>query len=74
MQALLGDLMLVPWQRRYQVPTATVACTWREALGLGPLQELRDLVLAGMDASHRDHDYRAVTVGGPGHLLDRRGR
>jgi hypothetical protein len=62
-QALLGDLVLVPWQRRYQAPTATVACTWREALGPGPLQELRDLVLAGVDASHRDHDYRAVTVG-----------
>lgn len=29
MAALLGDLPLVPWQRPYQVPTATVACTWR---------------------------------------------
>jgi len=63
MQALLGDLVLVPWQRRYRVPTATVACTWREALGPGPLQELRDLLLAGVDAGHRDHDYRAVTAG-----------
>ena len=27
MAALLGDLPLVPWQRPYQVPTATVACT-----------------------------------------------
>jgi len=62
-QALLGDLVLVPWQRRYQAPTATVACTWRKALGPGPLEELRDLVLAGVDASHRDRDYRAVTVG-----------
>jgi hypothetical protein len=33
MAALLGDLPLVPWQRPYQVPTATVACTWREAIG-----------------------------------------
>jgi hypothetical protein len=33
MAALLGDLPLVPWQRPYQVPTATLACTWREALG-----------------------------------------
>jgi len=63
MQALLGDLALVPWQRRYRVPTATVASTWREAVGPGPLQRLRDRLLAGIDAEHRQHDYRAVTVG-----------
>ena len=61
--ALLGDLALVPWQRPYQVPTATVASTWRDAVGPGPLQELRDLVLAGVDAEHREHDFRAVMVG-----------
>ncbi len=61
--ALLGDLALVPWQRPYRVPTATVFCTWRDALGPGPLEQLRDLVLAGIDAEHRDHDYRAVTIG-----------
>ena len=53
----------MPWQRPYTLPTATVACTWREALGPGPLEQLRDLVLAGVDAEHRDHDYRAVIVG-----------
>ncbi len=37
--ALIGDLALVPWQRPYQLPTATI------------------------DAEHRDHDWRAVTVG-----------
>ncbi|MGH3399227.1 MAG: hypothetical protein ACRDPO_31530 [Streptosporangiaceae bacterium] len=63
MAALLGDLALVPWQRPYALPTATVLCTWREAVGPGPLEKLRDLVLAGVDAEHRDHDYRAVTVG-----------
>ncbi len=31
--ALLGDLALVPWQRPYRVPTATVFCTWRDASG-----------------------------------------
>jgi hypothetical protein len=61
--ALLGDLALVPWQRPYQVPTATVASTWRDAVGPGPLQELRDRVLAGIDAGHREHDFRAVMVG-----------
>jgi hypothetical protein len=60
---LLGDLALVPWQRPYQVPTATVFCTWRDAVGPGPLEQLRDLVLAGVDAEHREHDFRAVLVG-----------
>ena len=63
MAALMGDLAAVPWQRPYTLPTATVACTWREALGPGPLEQLRDLVLAGVDAGHRDHDYRAVIAG-----------
>src|SRR6266702_216168 len=62
MAALLGDLALVPWQRRYQLPTAAVASTWREATGPQPLQELRDRLLAGTGAEHREHDWRAVTV------------
>jgi hypothetical protein len=64
MAILLGDLVLVPWQRPCQVPTAAVACTWREALGPAPLERLRDLALAGVDGEHRAHDYHAVTVGG----------
>ena len=63
MEALLGDLVLVPWQRPCRVPTAAVACTWREALGPAPLERLRDLALAGVDGEHRSHDYRAVTAG-----------
>ena len=45
------------------MPTAAVACTWREALGPAPLERLRDMELAGIDGEHRAHDYRAVTVG-----------
>jgi len=63
METLLGDLVLVPWQRPYRVPTAAVACTWREAIGPAPLQRLQDLALAGVDGEHRSHDYRAVTAG-----------
>ena len=63
MDALLGDLALVPWQRPRAAPTATVASTWREALGPEPLEELRDMVLAGVGAEHREHDYRAVRAG-----------
>jgi hypothetical protein len=60
---LLGDLALVPWQRPYRVPTAAVACTWREAVGPAPLERLRDRLLAAVDCEHRSRDYRAVTVG-----------
>jgi hypothetical protein len=60
---LLGDLVLLPWQRPFHVPTAAAACIWREALGPAPLERLRDLVLAGVDGEHRGHDYRAVTAG-----------
>jgi hypothetical protein len=63
MAALLGDLAAVPWQRPYQVPTATVVCTWRQAIGPRPLQQLRDRLLAALDAEHGEQDYRAVTVG-----------
>jgi hypothetical protein len=63
MAILLGDLVLVPWQRPCQVPTAATACIWREALGPAPLERLRDLVLAGVDGEHRSRDYRAVTAG-----------
>jgi hypothetical protein len=63
LEALLGDLVLVPWQRPFGVPTAAVACTWRQALGPVPLERLRDGLLAGVDGEHREHDYRAVTVG-----------
>ncbi len=62
-ETLLADLVLVPWQRPYRVPTAAAACTWREALGPAPLERLRDMELAGIDGEHRAHDYRAVTVG-----------
>jgi hypothetical protein len=63
MAALLGDLRTVPWGRPYQLPTATVACTWRQAIGPGPLEQLWDRLLAGIDAEHHEHDYRAVRVG-----------
>ncbi len=62
-QALLGDLAAVPWQRPYRLPTATVICAWREAVGAEPLEQLQDLMLAGLDAEHREHDYRAVRAG-----------
>ena len=69
MAALLGDLVLVPWHRPYQVPTGKVLSTWREALGPAPLAGLQARLLAAVDAEHRDHGYRAVRVGDSGHEL-----
>jgi hypothetical protein len=63
MAALIGDLAAVPWQRLWAPPTATVVSTWREAVGPAPLEELQDMLLAAIDAEHRDHDYRAVRAG-----------
>jgi len=69
MAALLGDLVLMPWQHPFRVPTPKVMSTWRTALGPAPLAGLQDRVLAATGAEHRDHDYRAVFVGEPGHEL-----
>ena len=69
MAGLLGDLVLVPWQRPYEVPTGKVLSTWREALGPAPLAALQARLLAAVEAEHRDHDYRAVRVGDSGHEL-----
>ncbi len=69
MAAVLGDLVLVPWQRPFRVPGPKVMSTWRAALGPAPLARLRERLLAAAGAEHRDHDYRAVLVGGPGHEL-----
>ena len=69
MAALLGDLVLVPWQRPYEIPTGKVLSTWRTALGPAPLAGLQARLLAAVDAEHRDHDYRAVCVGDSGHEL-----
>jgi hypothetical protein len=63
MAALVGDLVMVPWQRRYRLPTATVATTWRQAIDAEPVRQLRDRLLAGIDAEHAESDYRAVRVG-----------
>jgi hypothetical protein len=69
MAAVLGDLVLVPWQRPYEVPAGKVLPAWRAALGPAPLAALQARLLAAADAGHRDHDYRAVRVGEPGHEL-----
>ena len=60
---VFGDLVLVPWQRPFKVPTPKVLGTWRAALGPAPLARLQALVLAAVGGEHRGHDYRAVHVG-----------
>ena len=53
MSALLGDLVLVPWQRPYQAPTAKVLSTWRAALGPAPLAGLQARLLAAVSPDAR---------------------
>jgi hypothetical protein len=61
--ALAGDLALVPWARAW-VPASARACgDWRNALGPGPLEELRDIVLGASWAEHEERDWRAVVIG-----------
>jgi len=72
MEALPGDLVLVPWQRPCRVPAAAVACTWREAPGPVPLERLRDLALAGAGRRAPQPLLPRRHGGRPGGRLDRR--
>ena len=63
LSAVFGDLVLVPWQRPFQVPTPKVLGTWRATLGPAPLARLQTRLLAAVGGEHRDRDYRAVRVG-----------
>ena len=49
--AVFGDLVLVPWQRPFRVPTPKVLGTWRAALGPAPLARLQARLLAAAAAS-----------------------
>jgi hypothetical protein len=61
--ALAGDLAMVPWARAW-VPASARACgDWRNALGPGPLEELRDIVLRASHDEHEARDWRAVVIG-----------
>jgi hypothetical protein len=53
--ALAGDLALVPWARPWRPASGRAAGDWRNALGPGPLEELRDLVLGPAWREHQEH-------------------
>jgi hypothetical protein len=61
--ALAGDLALVPWARAWAPASARALGDWRNALGPGPLEELRDVVLRVSHDEHEARDWRAVIVG-----------
>src|SRR5258708_12925058 len=65
MAALLGDLVLVPWQHPYQVPTPKVVSTWRTALGPPPLARLQAPLLAAARPQPRAHHHRALHLPAP---------
>jgi hypothetical protein len=53
--ALAGDLAGVPWARPWRAASERALGDWRKALGPGPLEELRDIIL---EASRREHEAR----------------
>ena len=61
--ALAGDLALVPWARAWRPASPRAFGDWRQALGPGPLEELRDVVLRAAHAEHEAQDWRAVVIG-----------
>jgi hypothetical protein len=61
--ALAGDLALVPWARAWAPASARACGDWRNALGPGPLEELRDIVLRASHDEHEARDWRAVVIG-----------
>ncbi len=61
--ALAGDLALVPWARPWVPASARAIGDWRNALGPGPLEELRDVVLRASWEEHEARDWRAVLIG-----------
>jgi hypothetical protein len=61
--ALAGDLALVPWARAWAPASARACGDWRNALGAGPLEELRDIVLRASHDEHQARDWRAVVIG-----------
>ena len=63
LRTLLGDLLILPWTRARVAPSSKVLSTWRAAIGAGPMQELRRLVLAASVAEHRGAE-PGIEVGG----------
>ena len=62
--ALAGDLALVPWARPWKPASARACSDWRNALGPGPLEELRDLVLGPAWREHQGQGCPgAITIG-----------
>jgi Insertion element 4 transposase N-terminal len=61
--ALAGDLAMVPWARAWRPASPRALRDWRQALGPGPLEELRDVVLRASWQEHEDRDWRAVVIG-----------
>jgi hypothetical protein len=60
---LAGDLAGVPWARAWAAASERALGDWRNALGPGPLEELRDIVLRASHAEHEERDWRAVIIG-----------
>ena len=61
--ALAGDLAWVPWARPWAAASERALGDWRNALGRGPLEELRDIVLEASRREQGERDWRAAAAG-----------
>ncbi len=64
MDALAGDLAMVPWERAWHRPSRKAFRAWCTAAGPRPLEDLRDMVLRSSCAEHREHDWSTALAGG----------
>jgi hypothetical protein len=64
MDALAGDLAMVPWERAWHRPSRKAFRAWCTATGPRPLEDLRDMVLRSSCAEHREHDWSTTLAGG----------
>ena len=61
--ALAGDLTAVPWARPWRAASERALGDWRSALGPGPLEELRAIVLEASRCEHEARDWREAAAG-----------
>jgi hypothetical protein len=64
MDALAGDLVMVPWARAWHRPSRKAFRTWCAAIGPRRLEELQARVLQASCAEHREHDWHAQAPAG----------
>jgi hypothetical protein len=61
--ALVGDLALVPWSKRWRPASERACLDWRRALGPAPLEELQAAVPAAAGTEHAARPGQSLAIG-----------